>query len=185
MNIKKTKFNNAYIIELQNSSGIFSFVFAGNLDLYISYYGTEESDRHSIEIDKDNMFLYKCFDELYNSISNEKPFADTNFLFEHEYFPFPLLKNGIIEWHSDDGLYDEAAIFYLEKLDNSYKLTIKEGLISDINIRTNSVRFRNSGSVYEPYNCTFMNLYNKLCNHDFDYEQSAMNVIEKSKTRKR
>lgn len=182
MNIRKVKYNNTYIIELQNSSAIFSFVFAGNLDLYISYYGTEESDRHSIEIDKDNPFVYECFDELYNSISNEKPFENGDFLFKHEHFPFPLLNNGIIEWHSDDGLYDEAAVLYIEKLDNSYKLTIKEGLISDISIRTNSVRFRNSGSIYEPYNCTFMNLYNKLCNHDFDYD---INIVDKSKVRKR
>ena len=188
MKIRKTKSNNAYIIELENASGIFSFIFAGTLDLYISYYGTEDSQRHSIEIDKNNFFLYKCFNELYDSISNEKPFAEeeSSLLYKHDQFLFPLLINGIIEWHSDDALYDDAAILYVEKLDESYRMTIQEGLVSDINMKTKSVRFRNSGSIYEPYNYTFMSLYNKLCNHNFEYEQITIDeYIDRIKIRKR
>ena len=154
---------NAYTFRINASEGLFLITFAGNLDLYFSYFDADrfEKELHSFIVDKDNYFLYKCFDFLYDSIESEKPFKDGNsdflgtvYSLEHMYSP--LLKDGIIEWHSDDGDYDEAAILYIEKLFDAYKISIKNGMISDMNWKTSSVRIRNSGSRYDPYNVPFM-----------------------------
>lgn len=75
----------------------------------------------------------------------------------------------------------------IEKLvDSNGYYTIKNGLISDANIKTSSVRFRNSGSIYDPYNAVFMNLYNELSKHNFENEQITMDeYMSKLKIRKR
>ena len=152
---KRKDSQNYDIIDIITEEGFFTILFAGNLDLYFSYYGKDfrEKQYHSFVIDKDNYFLYKCFDNLYDAIICEQPFKNgfisfNKYSLEHLYYP--LVKDGVIGWHSDDGLYDEAAVLFIEKLDESYKLTIKEGLMSDIHKETASVRFRNSGSRYAP-----------------------------------
>ena len=178
--IKKRDLDNTYIIFIKADEGDFVFTFCGNLDLYFSYFGEDyrKKDKHSFTLDKSNYFLYKCFDELYDAIASERSFKnreeDSNFVFEHKHFVFPLFKKGVVEWHSDDGYYDEDAVLYIEKQNESYKVTIKEGFISDIKIQTAAVRFRNQGSIYYPYNNVFMDLYNKICDHNFEYEQITL-----------
>lgn len=183
--IKKRDLDNTNVIFIRAEEGDFVFTFCGNYDLYFSYFGKDlrKKEEHTFILDKDNFFLYNCFDEAYRVIESEKPLQNG---YTYKYLDFPLLKNGIIEWHSDDGYYDSSAILYIEKLDNAYKIVIKEGIISDIQIRTASVRFRNSGSIYDPYNCVFMNLYNKICEHNFEYEQITLDeYIDKAKIRMR
>lgn len=167
------------------------FQFCGNLDLYFSYRGEKfkKEKYHSFVVNKENYFLYKCFGELYDAIINEMPFKNGFVSFDKyslEHLYYPLVKNKVIEWHSDDGLYEDAAILFIEKNEESYKVTIKEGLLSDINIRTSSVRFRNSGSIYDPYNFAFMGLYNQLCAHNFEYEQITLDeYVDRTMVRKR
>ena len=187
----KKNLDNTDAILINADEGMFYITFAGNLDLYIGYYGEDirKTDKHSFIVSKDNYFLYRCFDELYDAIICEMPFKNgfvslDKYPLKHLYYP--LINNKVIEWHSDDGLYDEAAILFIEKIDGSYRITVKEGLVSDINIQTSSVRFRNHGSIYDPYNCAFMGLYNQLCAHNFDYEQITMDeYIDRIKIKKR
>lgn len=187
--VKKKDLDNTYVVFIKADEGDFVFTFCGNLDLYFSYFGKDlrKEDKHSFTLDINNYFLYKCFDDLYNAIVSEKPFfGHSDNIYRHELYFFPLLKNGVIEWHSDDGSYDEGAVLFIERKNDSYKITIKEGMITDIGQRTASVRFRNSGSLYDPYNWTFMSLYNQLCKHNFENEQVTIEeYINKIKVRKR
>lgn len=192
LNVKKIKDSDSkYSIWIKNDKDVFLFQFCGNLDLYFSYRGEKfkKEKYHSFVVNKENYFLYKCFGELYDAIINEMPFKNgfvsfDTYSLEHLYYP--LVKNKVIEWHSDDGLYEDAAILFIEKNEESYKVTIKEGLLSDINIRTSSVRFRNSGSIYDPYNFAFMGLYNQLCAHNFEYEQITLDeYVDRTMVRKR
>lgn len=181
----KKNLDNTDAILINADEGDFFFTFGGNFDLYFSYFGKDlrKKEEHTFILDKDNFFLYNCFDEAYRVIESEKP-LQTDYIYKCK--DFPLLKDGIIEWHSDDGYYDSSAILFIEKLDNAYKIVIKEGVISDIQIRTASVRFRNSGSIYEPYNCVFMDLYNKICDHNFEYEQITFDeYVDRAKIRMR
>ena len=190
--IKKKDLDNTYGIFIETDQGSFVFTFCGNLDLYFSYFGEDrlKKEEHSFILNENDDFLYKTFDNLYNAIVNEKPlgngYDNSDLVYEHKNLSYPLLNNNVVEWHSDDSPYDEAAVLLIKKMDKSYKITIKEGIIADIGMRTASVRFRNHGSIYEPYNVTFMNLYNDLCKHDFGNEQNAINVyMSKIKVRKR
>ena len=190
--VKRRDLDNTNVVFIKADEGDFVFTFCGNLDLYFSYFGKDlrKKDEHSFVLDKSNFFLYKCFDDLYDAIESNMPYKtidrDFNVYFELRSYPFPLFKKGIVEWHSDDALFDEASVLYIEKLDDSYKVTIKEGTISDVNMKTASVRIRNSGSMYEPYNFTFMDLYNKICAHNFECEQITMDeYMDKIKIRKR
>lgn len=190
--VKKRDSNNSDRIFIKTDSGDFAFIFGGTMDLYFCYLGKhfKRIHRHSFILDKSNYFLYKCFDDLYEIIKSERPFKefdpDSHLVYEHEKFPYPLLKNGVIEWHSDDGYYANSAVLYIEKLGEKYKITLKEGYLSDISFPTSTVRFRNSGSFYEPYNASFMSLYKKLCDHNFENEQITMDeYIDRIKVRKR
>ena len=192
--VKKRDLDNTYIIFIKADEGDFVFNYCGNLDLYFSYFGEDyrKKDEHSFIIDKNNYFLYRCFADLYDAVESERPFKGHsddntyNYVYEQKYLPFRLLKKDGIKWHSDDGRYEEAAILHIERLDEAYKITIKEGKISDIAARTASVRFRGNGSRYYPYNNTFMDLYNKICNHNFEYEQITLDeYMERVKIRQR
>ncbi len=190
--IKKKDLDNTYSIFIEADEGSFVFTFCGNLDLYFSYFGDDRlrKDEHSFLLDMDNYYLYRCFDNLYNTFVNDKAFKSSkkcsDFTYKCNYSCSSLLKNNVIEWHSDDTPYDEAAVLLIKKLDKSYKITIKEGIIPDIGMKTASVRFRSHDSIYEPYNEAFMCLYNNLCKHDFENEQilndEYVNVV---KVRKR
>ena len=189
--IKKKDLDNTYSIFIEADEGSFVFTFCGNLDLYFSYFGKDrlKKDDHSFILDKDDYFLYKCFDELYSTIVDENAFKSSkncpNKTLESGLYS-SLVKNGVIEWYSDDSTYDNAAVLFIEKFDDFYRITIKEGLIADINMKTAAIRFRNNGSKYSPYNYVFMNLYNNLCKHDFDNEQvSIYKYVSGEKVRKR
>lgn len=184
LDIEKVKDRDGYNrIIIKNHEGQFHILFAGNLDLYFWYLkeSNNEKEYHSFIVGMEDYFLYKCFDELYNNVIDERPFRDENYSMEyvcpHEYFYYPLVKNNVIEWHSDDGDYDEAAILFISKYDDYFCVTLKEGKMSDMGYHVTSVRFRNSGSRYDPYNSTFMLFYNRLCKHDFT-EDNQITIYE-------
>lgn len=170
---KKMELDSTYIIFIKADEGDFVFTFCGNSDLYFSYFGDnlKKTDDHSFVLDKEDSFLYKCFDDLYNTILSLSSFDKKG--------DFLLLQDDVIKWYSDDSCYDDAAVLVVEKNSQSYKITIKEGVITDTRRRTASVRFRNNGN---PYSEVFMNLYNQLCLHDFEEPQVVMN---NAKVRKR
>ncbi len=189
--IKKKDLDNTYGIFIETNQGSFVFTFCGNLDLYFSYFGEDrlKKEEHSFILTKDDDFLYKAFGDLYTSIVNEKPlengYDNLDLIYEHKNLSYPLLNNNVIEWRSEDNPYEDPARLLIEKFDDSYKITIKEGMITDLG-RTAVIRFKNHDSIYAPYNVTFMNLYNDLCIHDFDNEQNAINgYMSKIKVRKR
>ena len=84
-----------------------------------------------------------------------------------------LVQDGVIIWKSDE-YFDEIAPFIkIKKLANSYLLTFGKPIISpeykndaDFMLedpRVITIRIRNSGSRYEPFNTIFMKLYQRLC----------------------
>ena len=62
--------------------------------------------------------------------------------------------------------------FIIEKIDeDTFKLTFKKGIYSEVPIQTFSIRISNSGSRYEPFNTVFMSMYKKLKEYDFNNHQ--------------
>ncbi len=95
-----------------------------------------------------------------------------------------LIKDNKIIWRSDDFPDDSAPFLIMNKLLNAYELEFgvlttdrkledhEKNALSDFRHKFMvSVRFRNSGSRYEPFNTCFMHAYNKMLELDPDYHQ--------------
>lgn len=92
-----------------------------------------------------------------------------------------LVQGGIITWKSDEYFEEITPFVKIKKLENSYLLEFGKPLISDeykneadlmlMDPRRITIRFRNSGSRYDPFNILFMKLYQGLCALDYEYHQ--------------
>ncbi len=97
-----------------------------------------------------------------------------------------LIKNNIITWLSDDFSSEIAPYFTITKvndyyvfeffnnsLNNASKNDLDYFFLKIMQLKNNhSVRIRNSGSSYEPFNVCFMKLYQELITlSQLDYEQ--------------
>ena len=92
-----------------------------------------------------------------------------------------LVQDGVITWRSDE-YFDEIAPFVkIKKQEDTYVLEFGKPNIPDeykndadlilMDSRKITVRFRNSGSKYDPFNIIFMKLYQELCALDYEYHQ--------------
>lgn len=92
-----------------------------------------------------------------------------------------LVNNGEIIWKSDEYFEEITPYIVIKKLQDAYLLKFKKPLVPDkykmeIDLKlmdpfSISIRFRNSGSRYEPFNLIFMQLYHQLCSIDYSFDQ--------------
>lgn len=168
-------------IKISNDSDAFEILFGGNGDLYfvpvmnrMKLYESKEPIYFNVS--KDDGFLYDSFETLYNNILAYDPvdcYADS---FEEKEYQkkkdsfrkYPLVQDNIISWHSDEECQDTSSILNIYKLeDDIFKLEFIKNKPQNELYMTYSIRFRNSGSTYDPFNFRFMELYNNLCNYYF------------------
>lgn len=181
-----------YNIKIEEDNKIFEMIFCGNGDLYW-HLNNKNDNKSSIQkfiITKENYELFSLFTNLFYNLENiniYKPFdfdltlcenyEEKNKLYQEAKIANERLKNrreyyelyhdGIITWKSDDS-FDEERYNEVMIANNkdSFKLTFtfKEKW-------TRSIRFRNSGSSYQPFNILFMDTFNKLQEYDPNYLQ--------------
>ena len=187
--IKKTKDVEGYDrFKITTENGSFDIMFGGNLDLYW-YYWPEENYKDwplakTFTISKENYFIYQKLDELYKNIKEQKPYQskdeNSSIVFDSsklindspksQYSYKNLFQNDIIKWYSDDAPLEEASMLEIKSQEDKYIITFHQGK-EDFGFPTYAIRFRNSGSRYEPYNFAFMNMYNSLSEYDPNYHQ--------------
>lgn len=139
-----------------NSNVLLNIWFAGNLDLYFSILGDNK-----FIIDGSNIRVYDIFNKLYNDLINCKlPFdySDKEILKKLSNYDL-LVHDNVITWMSDDYPCLDAPSFSINKWEDKINITFDKG---------GSVRIRNSGSLYQPFNTNFMTLYHELCNLDLE-----------------
>lgn len=171
-------YNTFYFKDSDNKKLIITF--CGNLDLYFCL--SNFNNKPYFIIDRENYLIYELFDKLYNDIKNCNLFdkEDNNYKNRYEYKH--LFNNNVIEWRCDDYPYDIAPYFTIIKKEDSFIINFKQHTsfenIDDINYlyfptkNRISIRLRNSGSRYTPFNIIFMRLYHSLCDlNEFDFEQ--------------
>lgn len=161
-----------------------NILFAGTGDLcfYVKKINfIDEIQIVNFEITDENYELYSLFDRLYNTIINcdiykidefDSEFRDPEELEEkqiwydewnqelREHPPYNLIHDGIISWRHDDQIFEEANILNIYKEENKYRLEFI--LNSKEMSHLIDIRFRNSGSRYQPFNRVFMDLYMSL-----------------------
>lgn len=81
-----------------------------------------------------------------------------------------------ITWHSDDENYDVADAVKITKVDDTFVLEFTRPPLTKDKFGFRlpgrvTIRFRNSGSMYNPFNLIFMRMYNKLQEYDPDHHQ--------------
>ena len=190
--------------ELREENKILRIFFAGNLDLYMTLGDGEpipENTEEKIvfEITKENYEIYSYFEALYHDIISGKVFEEDIFLEDIPSFDYKKTyeyqklvdQEQKIHWISDDGPSDLEDQLVIQKGEDKYQLIfirnekpLDYGFKSSYNI---TIRFRNSGSQYSPFNCVFMRLYQQLQNIETDYHQIHFEEIEyqKKKEKKR
>ena len=184
MEIKKipNNFEKSNIVIKQGDKELI-ILFAGNLDLYMGLSNGQNIGNENIsmnfDITKEDYELYTIFDDLYKQIINGQPFGNSNSEIDYRnLFQYNDLvdEKGNITWVSDEGPGDAEDRMIMSKVDDdTYRLNfVRNDLEPEYFFKNNQgicVRFRNSGSRYEPYNAAFMNLYRDLQNIDDNYHQ--------------
>ena len=118
-----------------------------------SYLETEEEKQEYIKNQKDEIEYEKNKYRLFNH-------SNYNELFDKE--------NNTITWYSDETNHEVANILKIKKEKELFKLEFYiqpyiEGYDRDFNSLYHiPIRFRNSGSSYDPFNMVFMRMYRKM-----------------------
>ncbi len=190
--IKKYKNDmNTCNFELSEMGKTLKIMFAPNFDLYMSLGNGQlipydSNISLSFDITKENMEIFRLFDSLYKDIVLGNIFSDTNYLGDFtQSYEYSILvdQNCNVNWVSDDGPIEVEDSLSVSRIDeDTYRLTFSRndkpmdfGFKSSHNI---TVRFRNSGSRYNPFNCVFMRMFHELQSIDPDYHQIHFEEIE-------
>lgn len=206
INITKTKTESGYEIRLDDGKQSLIILFAGNLDLYWTIVSKKHIPlpddvlNKSFIISKENYFIYSLFEKLYSdlrtcnlfevqdyelnrceTIADEldliKKNREMNLSFKRHDEYKRLFNNGIIEWRSDDFSWEEASILTIKKVEENYVINFQKSYVDELGYQTYAIRFRNSGSRYQPFNHLFMKMYNKLTDYEPNYHQTDIEEI--------
>lgn len=103
-----------------------------------------------------------------------------------------LYQNEVITWRSDEHIYEDADRVKIYQENENIILEFSRPPIKDEELIYHmygsiGVRFRNSGSYYDPFNIIFMRMFNKLQEYDPDYHQIHIEELlyQKKLTRKK
>lgn len=202
LKVKKSKYDFGLVIAIDDGENELDILFGGNGDLYFSpkvktIEMFDKEDPIVFTINEEDVELYNAFNHLYNKIVNYEPFDieennfdfgfiddDSDYYREYDrYREYPLVSSGIISWRSDEEMVENASVLNISKLNNNIILEFVKNKPEDSIYMTYSIRFRNSGSSYDPFNCRFMELYQTLCQTDFDYHQITIDEYLKEKNK--
>ena len=192
-----------YTYNIRKDNKLFRILFAGNLDLYWTFRDYNDKDDYSygdFVIKKEDGLLYSLLEDAYESIKLADPF---DYCAEMRYNPvgdvtavmydfskYDMYKNLFdgekITWISDDRDLENDSLVQISKKDGSFILEFAkkkkeddEHYMADFSGKNITVRFRNSGSYYNPFNCVFMKMYNSLGGYSSDFgEMPARNFGE-------
>lgn len=200
MEIKKYKNDSdSYDFELISGKKILRIFFGGTLDLYLSLSDGRKFDDSknvsaSFDITKEDYEIFILFDKLYNDIISGNVFGKRNVGKEIDdsivnQYREVVDKNNDINWISDDGPRDIEDRFKLSQIDkDTYRITFyRNDKPKDFGFKSSSsisIRIRNSGSYYAPFNCIFMRMFNALQEINPDYHQIHIEEYQYQKRRK-
>lgn len=163
---------------IKTIEGSFEILFAPNGDLYWRYLSEtnplDNKEKQELAITKENYFVYELFYKLYESIKNNKVYYSNqeDDYYEVKYKTNELFHDNMIEWYSDEFYKEIASKLTIKKEDEIFKVIFEKSKKSQDGIFiTYTIRFRNSGSRYDPFNISFMQMYNSLKEYDPNYHQ--------------
>lgn len=166
MVVKKIESDFGLDIHFEMEDGTLQIYYGGNLDLYWTFwpmdYDFQSKDERIVISEEDE--VYFLFDTLYNDIKNCSFSSRKKRLKQTDEYRL-LYQNGIICWHSDEQVFEDANSVSILKENN--QIVIEFDFQNKDMCLENSIRFRNRGSRYTPFNQAFMKHYQSLCETDF------------------
>lgn len=204
MEVKNFKNDSGYTYIIKKDNKRLKIRYAANWDLYwdftdLSEGGNRHFDYGFFTIDEKDGLVYRLLEELYESIATADPFfpeikfnpvgAVTAAVYDlDKYSMYKELFDGEkITWISDDRDYESDHLVRISKRDNTFllefakkkKIDAERYFMKDFSGNTINIRFNNSGSYYKPFNCAFMNMYNKMNGYSTEFgEMPAKNFDE-------
>ena len=149
-----------------------------------------EHEQIDIIINSTDGYLYDLIFQLYDDIINYR------LVFEDEYItemrkneesnnPEKLIKNDVIEWHSDDNPYDESSILKIVKQENKFIISFIRSN-PEYDFKSLAVRIRMDGTRYDSFNFIFNKMYQQLLEYaEYEKEYHQITLDEYIMTRKR
>jgi hypothetical protein len=139
--------------------------------IFVPIHKREISDETELELDDDDFDVWKKYDE--------SDFQRRNEWYKNQSIYKKLYNGKIIEWRSDEEEFSIANRVTIEKVDDTFVLEFTRPYLSEskrfsgllFSPNNIHIRFRNSGSTYDPYNAIFMRMFNKLQEYDPDNHQ--------------
>lgn len=192
LEIEKIEENTPSVILKQDEDVSLNISFGGNLDLYFVLNGSDKQSEFVIT--KANYNVYKAFLNLYNNVINCKFYEENEFMSDYERYLREkhkellmlcsnynlLVKDGVITWLSDDFSEEVGPSFQIIKKDDSFIIKFNRGNEEKQDLwllkHMISVRIRNSGSMYNPFNYLFMHLFREL--KELDLEDRQIHIEE-------
>ena len=186
MKVIKEENNFGTDIILKENDKYIRFSFGGNLDLYWSIYTpNSNSESKQFIITKENYGIYSLFEKLFDDIENINIFDNLENIDDEpkdkekekkKYRSFNLSNYNelfnentrTITWYSDETAHEVANILTIKQEKNIFKIDFSmqphiKGYDEDFhNAYCIPIRFRNSGSSYDPFNYIFMRMYNNM-----------------------
>ena len=151
-------------IRIKSGNKILLMCFIGNQDLYWAINkSSSDSLKESIEISNEDRDIFELFDNLYNDVKDCKPHGKKDRYFQNVLAVRNFFNEEAktIEWHSDETYFDSDDVVKIIKQKENYHLEFTrpkkyEDPYHWYSPRMISIRFRNSGSYYSPFNIIFM-----------------------------
>ena len=180
--MKISKENNEFGLQIfiEEENSYLSIFYGGNLDLYWAIHSNKrklENDSKSdmFVITKENYDLYNLFENLFKDIKEINLFED----FEEDKDKYRVYnrsnyqelfdeKNKTITWYSDETAHEVSNYLKIKKEKDCFIINFNiqeyiEGYDRDFSsLYYIPIRFRNSGSRYDPFNIIFMRMYERL-----------------------
>lgn len=208
--IDKKIIEDGYKFTITTEEGSFAIIFSGALDLAWknNYSGSllEAESPKIFTITKENYYLYSLFEKLYEDVKNfninkvdDKEYENIDDFEEEKknveernniikanqiYEEKKLFINDSIEWHCDDFPYDEGGILKISAYEDKFIVSFEKSKNVE-GFKNYSVRLRNSGSRYNPFNSLFMEMYRALIKYDPEYHQIHLEEISYQKRLKK
>ena len=193
---------NYYDYYLKDESQELKIIFGGNGDLYFCSKSFVECQEAEFYITKENMIIYNLFSELFKAFQNVEIYTINDFDLQYyddeeelqqKYDRYKewneelknssiykrLFNNNSITWISDDSIsfnYETADTLKIIKEENQFKLEFTYYDCENELPYVKSIRIRNSGSRYQPFNFLMMNFFNKL--QEYDPNNHQMHIEE-------
>lgn len=129
-----------------------------NIEDFIPFYITEDEEKKE--------YLENQKEELLKEIEEEK--SRYQFYNCSNYNELFDANKNTITWYSDETAHEVSNILKIKKEKNAFKIEFytqpyKEGYDKDFHsVGYIPIRFRNSGSSYDPFNQIFMRMYNSM-----------------------